>query len=484
MGSHTGIAGRIWLGKGSHILVFKKKKHCKNMIIYIIYHVCVFVLIVLSNYVDKYININKCFLYIYFLWFLSDFLSLKKFLKGWGCWAVVASRAKGLERCGVVGSGQREGLGVMGTVGCRAAGGIEGDGYGGVQGRGLGDDNGMRGFRGNGVQWVPVQRDRGAVGSGVLGAVRSRTEGRGARGRSPPAHPVPAGVWRLHLPPRGAAPGPGRAGLRPPLSEAPPGRGRWRRAGPSRARVRPAPGRGGAGGAPGEEPGGLPMRRRRMNQLYIGNLSPAATAQDLRQLFGERQLPLPGQVLLKSGYAFVDYPDQNWAIRAIETLSGERPPPRPPHPPRDPLITPPAAPSPGISWSPLPSLLSLLPSLLPPRLFPTSPLFFADFFLRFYWEPPGRGAPGPAAPPPPAPPRGPDYEVPNPNSPGAPSGGGRGARGARGQPGGAGGSGCGGTRWGGMGWDGIWRGDAAVPHPGGMLSSPLSPQGKWSCTAK
>lgn len=60
-----------------------------------------------------------------------------------------------------------------------------------------------------------------------------------------------------------------------------------------------------------------------MNQLYIGNLSPAATAQDLRQLFGERQLPLPGQVLLKSGYAFVDYPDQNWAIRAIETLSGE-----------------------------------------------------------------------------------------------------------------------------------------------------------------
>nr|XP_021397122.2 insulin-like growth factor 2 mRNA-binding protein 2 [Lonchura striata domestica] len=65
------------------------------------------------------------------------------------------------------------------------------------------------------------------------------------------------------------------------------------------------------------------MRRRRMNQLYIGNLSPAATAQDLRQLFGERQLPLPGQVLLKSGYAFVDYPDQNWAIRAIETLSGK-----------------------------------------------------------------------------------------------------------------------------------------------------------------
>ncbi|OXB83457.1 UNVERIFIED_CONTAM: hypothetical protein H355_006304 [Colinus virginianus] len=66
---------------------------------------------------------------------------------------------------------------------------------------------------------------------------------------------------------------------------------------------------------------GLPMKRRRMNKLYIGNLSPAATADDLRQLFGDRKLPLAGQVLLKSGYAFVDYPDQNWAIRAIETLS-------------------------------------------------------------------------------------------------------------------------------------------------------------------
>ncbi|KAL4828718.1 hypothetical protein H8958_015882 [Nasalis larvatus] len=60
-----------------------------------------------------------------------------------------------------------------------------------------------------------------------------------------------------------------------------------------------------------------------MNKLYIGNLSPAVTADDLRQLFGDRMLPLAGQVLLKSGYACVDYPDQNWAIRAIETLSGK-----------------------------------------------------------------------------------------------------------------------------------------------------------------
>ncbi|XP_041132338.1 insulin-like growth factor 2 mRNA-binding protein 2 [Polyodon spathula] len=60
-----------------------------------------------------------------------------------------------------------------------------------------------------------------------------------------------------------------------------------------------------------------------MNKLYIGNLSPSVTAEDLKTLFGERKLPLAGQVLLKSGYAFVDFPDQNWAIKAIESLSGK-----------------------------------------------------------------------------------------------------------------------------------------------------------------
>ncbi|KAJ8367061.1 hypothetical protein AAFF_G00333350 [Aldrovandia affinis] len=60
-----------------------------------------------------------------------------------------------------------------------------------------------------------------------------------------------------------------------------------------------------------------------MNKLYIGNLSPSVTVEDLKQLFGEKKLPLTEQVLLKSGYAFVDFPDQNWAIQAIETLSGK-----------------------------------------------------------------------------------------------------------------------------------------------------------------
>ncbi|ROL52369.1 Insulin-like growth factor 2 mRNA-binding protein 2 [Anabarilius grahami] len=59
-----------------------------------------------------------------------------------------------------------------------------------------------------------------------------------------------------------------------------------------------------------------------MNKLYVGNLSPSVTVEDLKQLFSERKLPVTDQVLLKSGYAFVDFPDQNWAIKAIETLSG------------------------------------------------------------------------------------------------------------------------------------------------------------------
>nr|XP_046219915.1 insulin-like growth factor 2 mRNA-binding protein 2a [Oncorhynchus gorbuscha] len=60
-----------------------------------------------------------------------------------------------------------------------------------------------------------------------------------------------------------------------------------------------------------------------MNKLYVGNLSPLVTVEDLKELFGEKKLPGAEQVLLKSGYAFVDFPDQNGAIKAIETLSGK-----------------------------------------------------------------------------------------------------------------------------------------------------------------
>ncbi|XP_035390413.1 insulin-like growth factor 2 mRNA-binding protein 2 isoform X2 [Electrophorus electricus] len=60
-----------------------------------------------------------------------------------------------------------------------------------------------------------------------------------------------------------------------------------------------------------------------MNKLYVGNLSPSVTVEDLKRLFGESELPVTDRVLLKSGYAFVDFPDQKWAIKAIETLSGK-----------------------------------------------------------------------------------------------------------------------------------------------------------------
>lgn len=53
MGSHAVMAGWIWVGKGSHIPVFQKK-HCKKVIVY----VCLFVLTVLSKYVDKYIDMK------------------------------------------------------------------------------------------------------------------------------------------------------------------------------------------------------------------------------------------------------------------------------------------------------------------------------------------------------------------------------------------------------------------------------------------
>uniref|UniRef100_A0AAQ5YS98 RRM domain-containing protein n=1 Tax=Amphiprion ocellaris TaxID=80972 RepID=A0AAQ5YS98_AMPOC len=55
-----------------------------------------------------------------------------------------------------------------------------------------------------------------------------------------------------------------------------------------------------------------------MNKLYIGNLSPSVTEEDLKQLFREKNLPVPDKILLKNGYAFVDFPDQNSAIKGGE----------------------------------------------------------------------------------------------------------------------------------------------------------------------
>lgn len=60
-----------------------------------------------------------------------------------------------------------------------------------------------------------------------------------------------------------------------------------------------------------------------MHKLYIGNLSDNVTAEDLGKTFDDHKIPYSGQFLMKTGYAFVDCPDDQWAMKAIETFSGE-----------------------------------------------------------------------------------------------------------------------------------------------------------------
>ncbi|MEJ1286544.1 hypothetical protein NN561_017552 [Cricetulus griseus] len=58
-----------------------------------------------------------------------------------------------------------------------------------------------------------------------------------------------------------------------------------------------------------------------MNKLYIGNLNESVTPADLEKVFAEHKISYSGQFLVKSGYAFVDCPDEHWAMKAIETFS-------------------------------------------------------------------------------------------------------------------------------------------------------------------
>lgn len=60
-----------------------------------------------------------------------------------------------------------------------------------------------------------------------------------------------------------------------------------------------------------------------MNKLYIGNLNENVTAEDLVKTFQDYKIPYSGQFLVKTGYAFVDCPDDQWAMKAIETFSGK-----------------------------------------------------------------------------------------------------------------------------------------------------------------
>lgn len=60
-----------------------------------------------------------------------------------------------------------------------------------------------------------------------------------------------------------------------------------------------------------------------MNKLYIGNVSEQTSALDLETIFEQWKIPFSAPFLVKSGYAFVDCPDEKIAMKAIDTLSGE-----------------------------------------------------------------------------------------------------------------------------------------------------------------
>lgn len=80
-----------------------------------------------------------------------------------------------------------------------------------------------------------------------------------------------------------------------------------------------------------------------MNKLYIGNLSENAVPADLESIFKDAKIPVSGPFLVKTGYAFVDCPDESWALKAIEALSGG-PAPAPPARPLQPRATRPGLP--------------------------------------------------------------------------------------------------------------------------------------------
>uniref|UniRef100_A0A3B3IHM8 Insulin-like growth factor 2 mRNA binding protein 3 n=1 Tax=Oryzias latipes TaxID=8090 RepID=A0A3B3IHM8_ORYLA len=60
-----------------------------------------------------------------------------------------------------------------------------------------------------------------------------------------------------------------------------------------------------------------------MNKLYIGNVSAEASEEDFESIFEQWKIPHSGPFLVKSGYAFVDCPDEKAAMKAIDVLSGK-----------------------------------------------------------------------------------------------------------------------------------------------------------------
>lgn len=60
-----------------------------------------------------------------------------------------------------------------------------------------------------------------------------------------------------------------------------------------------------------------------MNKLYIGNVSAEASEEDFETIFEQWKIPHSGPFLVKTGYAFVDCPDEKAAMRAIDIISGK-----------------------------------------------------------------------------------------------------------------------------------------------------------------
>ncbi|CAH2034355.1 unnamed protein product, partial [Iphiclides podalirius] len=65
-----------------------------------------------------------------------------------------------------------------------------------------------------------------------------------------------------------------------------------------------------------------PAPDTKMNKLYIGNLPIEADEAAVRQLFAEHNLTVADISVKRGGYAFVDFPDQSAADRAIDKLHG------------------------------------------------------------------------------------------------------------------------------------------------------------------
>ncbi|XP_029299493.1 insulin-like growth factor 2 mRNA-binding protein 3 isoform X2 [Cottoperca gobio] len=60
-----------------------------------------------------------------------------------------------------------------------------------------------------------------------------------------------------------------------------------------------------------------------MNKLYIGNVSAEASEEDFETIFEQSKIPHSSPFLVKTGYAFVDCPDEKAAMKAIDVLSGK-----------------------------------------------------------------------------------------------------------------------------------------------------------------